>query len=141
MTEPRWKPTAREMVQTFRASPVFVLAVLITLALAALNAGMVVLMNVAPGFLPGALGRMTHFAEPHHRIHDLTFGFLFMPAVFGMLAQLRRPVANIAGALMALVPWTGLLECSRIPWPAIHRTAGVSASAGGGASRFASTSC
>jgi hypothetical protein len=52
---------------------------------------------------------MTHFTEPHHRVHDLTFGFLFVPAVVGILAQLRRPSKNVAGMLMALIPSVGLL--------------------------------
>jgi hypothetical protein len=52
---------------------------------------------------------MTHFTEPHHRVHDLTFGFLFVPAIVGILAQLRRPSKNVAGMLMALIPSAGLL--------------------------------
>jgi hypothetical protein len=52
---------------------------------------------------------MVHFTEPSHRIHDLTYGFLFTTAVVGLLAQLRRPSKNVAGMLMALVPWFALL--------------------------------
>ncbi|MBI2297454.1 MAG: hypothetical protein HYU66_00635, partial [Armatimonadetes bacterium] len=52
---------------------------------------------------------MAHFTEAHHRVHDLTFGFLFLPAMVGMLAQLRRPAENVAGQVMALIPWAGLL--------------------------------
>jgi hypothetical protein len=91
-------------MQALRASPVFVLAVLVTLGLAGLNALMVVLMQLQPGFMG-----MAHFTEEHHRAHDLTFGFLFVPAVVGMLAQFRRPSENVAGQVMALVPWAGLL--------------------------------
>jgi plastocyanin len=98
-----------EMMHSLRASPVFALAVLLTLALAGLNALLVVLMNVAPDILPGTLAQMRHFANPDHRIHDLTFGILFVPTVVGMLAQLRRPAENVAGQVMALMPWIGLL--------------------------------
>jgi hypothetical protein len=82
----------------------FLLAVLLTVGLAAVFAGMVVLMNVQPGFMG-----MSHFAEPHHRIHDLTFAVLIGTAVVGMLAQLRAPLRNVAGHLMALVPFAALL--------------------------------
>jgi hypothetical protein len=92
------------MPQSLRTSPVFALAVLITLGLAGLNSLMVLLMQLQPGFMG-----MAHFAEAHHRVHDLTFGFLFVPAVAGMLAQLRRPSENVAGQVMALIPWAGLL--------------------------------
>ena len=87
-----------------RTSPVFMLAVLLALGLAGLNALMIVLMQVQPGFLG-----MAHFTDPRHRTHDLTFGFLFLPAIVGMLAQLRRPARNVAGQLMALIPWVGLV--------------------------------
>ena len=82
----------------------FYLVVLLALALAGVFGGMVALMNVQPGFMG-----MSHFAEPHHRIHDLTFAFLNGAAVVGMLAQLRAPKRNVAGQLMALVPFAALL--------------------------------
>jgi putative effector of murein hydrolase LrgA (UPF0299 family) len=94
----------RETLQSLRASPVFALAVLLTLGLAGLYGLMILMMQLQPGFMG-----MAHFAEVSHRIHDLTFGFLFVPAVVGMLAQLRRPSKNVAGMLMALIPWVGLL--------------------------------
>src|ERR687896_84896 len=99
-----------------RSSRVFVLAVLVTLALAALNGLMVLLMQLQPGFMG-----MAHFTEVSHRVHDLTFGFLFAPAVVGMLVQLRRPTENIAGMVMALIPWVGLalaLVLTRVVAPA-----------------------
>jgi hypothetical protein len=65
---------------------------------------MVFLMQLQPGFMG-----MAHGTEPHHRTHDLTYGFLFSTAVVGMLAQLRRPSKNVVGMLMALIPWVGLL--------------------------------
>ncbi len=82
----------------------FFLVVLLSLGLAGLFGGMVVLMNVQPGFMG-----MGHFTEAHHRIHDLTFAFLNGTAVVGMLAQLRRPTRNVAGQLMALVPFASLM--------------------------------
>jgi hypothetical protein len=54
------------------------------------------------------IGGHTHFREHHHRIHDLTFAFLFGTAGVGLLAQLRTPSKNVAGQLMALIPWIGL---------------------------------
>lgn len=94
----------REIRQSLRAHPGFGLAVLITLGLAGLIGLMVFLMQVVPGFLG-----MAHFREPHHRVHDLTYGLLFATAVVGLLAQLRRPSRNVAGMWMALMPWIGLL--------------------------------
>jgi hypothetical protein len=100
----------REMMRSLRASPGFALALLITLAAAGFNGLMVGLMALRLDFLlPGPFAEMTHFTEPHHRVHDLTFGFLFVPAVVGILAQLRRPSKNVAGMLMALIPSAGLL--------------------------------
>jgi hypothetical protein len=83
---------------------VFLVAVLLTLGLAGLFGGMVLLMNVQPGFLG-----MSHFSEPHHRIHDLTFAVLNGTAVVGMLAQVRAPTRNVASQLMALVPFAALM--------------------------------
>jgi hypothetical protein len=92
------------MMRSLRDYPGFALAVLITLGLAGLIGLMVFLMQVLGGFLG-----MAHFTEPQHRTHDLTYGFLFTTAVVGLLAQLRRPARNVAGMLMALLPWAGLL--------------------------------
>ncbi|MBI3973350.1 MAG: hypothetical protein HY332_18930 [Chloroflexi bacterium] len=94
----------RETLQSLRASPVFALAVLVTLGLAGLYGLMIVMMQVQPGFMG-----MAHFTQPSHRMHDLTFGFIFVPTVVGMLAQLRRPSKNVGGMVMALIPWVGLL--------------------------------
>jgi hypothetical protein len=94
----------REMLDTRRAYPGFTLAVLITLGLAGLIGLMTFLMQLQPGFMG-----MAHGTEPHHHVHDLTYGFLFTTAVIGMLAQLRQPSKNVAGMLMALIPWIGLL--------------------------------
>ena len=98
----------RDIVHTLRASPLFALAVLLTLTAAAFNGLMVSLMMLELD-LPGPFGQMTHFTEERHRTHDLTFGFLFVPAVVGILAQLRRPSKNVANQLMALIPSVGLL--------------------------------
>ena len=98
----------RDIVHTLRASPLFALALLLTLLAAGFNGLMVSLMMLQVD-LPGPFGQMTHFQEPSHRVHDLTFGFLFVPAIAGILAQFRRPSKNIAGQLMALIPSVGLL--------------------------------
>jgi hypothetical protein len=49
-----------------------------------------------------------HFRSPSHRIHDFTFGLLFGTATLGILVQLRRR-GHVAGQLMALIPWIGLV--------------------------------
>lgn len=83
---------------------------MLTLALAAFNGAMVALMALRlDALLPGPFAQMGHFTEAHHRTHDLTFGFLFVPAIVGVLSQFRRPSRNVAGMLMALVPAAGLL--------------------------------
>lgn len=92
-----------ETAATIPGRPVFVFVVLLALGLSGLFAGMVVLMNLIPGFMG-----MAHFVEPAHRIHDLAFSFLNGTAVVGLLAQLRSPRRNVAGQLMALVPFGAL---------------------------------
>jgi hypothetical protein len=94
----------REMRHALGAHPGFALAVLVTLGLAGLIGLITFLMQLQPGFLG-----MAHGTQLSHRVHDLTYGFLFTTAVIGMLAQLRRPSKNVAGMLMALIPWAGLL--------------------------------
>jgi hypothetical protein len=84
--------------------------VLFTLALV----GFIGVVLIQPNWIAGLLGQETaghisgHFRDLHHRVHDLTFGFVFGTAVVGMLAQLRRPLTNVAGQVMALIPWIGL---------------------------------
>jgi len=100
----------RETRESLRSSPFFALFVVISLAYVGLIGLMVALMAFRLNtLLPGPFAQMTHFTEPHHRVHDLTFGFLFAPAVVGILAQLRRPAQNVAGMTMALIPWVALL--------------------------------
>jgi hypothetical protein len=94
----------REIRQSLRTAPIFAAYLLATLGIA----GVIGLMTLVMTFQPGFLG-MAHFTEPHHRIHDLTYGLIFLTAVVGILAQLRRPLDNVAGMTMALVPWTALL--------------------------------
>jgi hypothetical protein len=58
--------------------------------------------------LNAAAQEMGHFSSRNHRIHDLTFAFVLGTAAVGMLAQLRTPAKNVAGQLMAMIPWVGL---------------------------------
>jgi hypothetical protein len=90
-------------MRTERGSPLFTLTVVVTIGLAVLIGLMVLMMQIRPGFMG-----MAHFTERHHRVHDVTFGLLVGTAVVGMFAQLRRPSRNIAGQLMALIPWAAL---------------------------------
>jgi len=104
------QPVLRETQRSLRASPAFAFYALLTLGLA----GFVGLMfaQMALGldvFLPGQFGQMTHGATESHRVHDVTYGLLVATIVVGVLAQLRRPSENVAGMVMALMPFAGLL--------------------------------
>ena len=100
----------RDTLQTVRTSPGFTLALVITLVAAAFNGLMVLLMALRlDALLPGAFAQMAHFTEPSHRTHDLTFAYLFVPAMVGIVAQFRRPSRNVAAMVMALVPSVALL--------------------------------
>ena len=94
-----------------RQSPVFALVVLLTLGLY----GLIGVVLVRPDLIGGFLGHETaghvmgHFRFPHHRVHDLTFGFIVGTGVVGLFAQLRTPSRHVAGQLMALIPWVALL--------------------------------
>jgi len=89
---------------------VFLLVVLVTLGLF----GLVGVVLVQPDVIGGLLGQdmvahiSRHFRDPHHRVHDLTFSFLAGTAGLGMVAQLRTPSKNVAGQVMALIPWVAL---------------------------------
>lgn len=104
-----------------RGSPVFSLVVWVALGLYVLI-GVVLLQ---PDLIGGVLGHdvgghiSQHFRLPHHRVHDLTFSFLVGTAVVGMLAQLRAPSQNVAGQLMAMIPWIALGLCFALAmtWP------------------------
>jgi hypothetical protein len=88
----------------------FSLVVLVTIGVF----GFVGVVLLLPSLIGGVLGHETaghisrHFREYHHRVHDLTFAFLFATAGVGMLAQLRQPWNNVAGQWMALIPWVAL---------------------------------
>jgi len=90
-------------MNTERASPLFTLTILVTVGLAGLIGLMVLMMQLQPGFMG-----MAHFTERHHRVHDVTFGLLVGTAVVGLCAQLRAPSKNVAGQLMAVIPWAAL---------------------------------
>jgi hypothetical protein len=95
----------RDVIETVRSAPWFALGLLLALVAAGFNGLMVGFMVLGlQGLLPGPFAQMTHFTELPHRIHDLTFAFLFLPPIIGVLAQLRRPAHNIAAMWMALVP-------------------------------------
>lgn len=102
-------PLLQEVLRSLRASPVFAFYLLLSLAVAGYIGLVTFLMNAYPDVLPGALAQMSHFGEEPHRVHDLTYGFVFTVGVVGLLAQLRRPTSNVAGMAMALVPWAALL--------------------------------
>lgn len=99
----------REVLRSLRASPVFAFYLLLSLVVAGYIGLVTFLMNAYPDVLPPALANMSHFGEEPHRVHDLTYGFVFTTGVAGLLAQLRRPVGNVGPLPMALVPWAALL--------------------------------
>ena len=107
--------TIRDIAHTFKAAPLFVLALVLTLVAAGFNGVMVFLMLLEVD-LPGAFGQMTHFQEPAHRIHDLTFALLFLPTIVGIFLQFRRPSRNVAGEVMALIPSVGLVVTLLFTW-------------------------
>jgi hypothetical protein len=88
----------------------FTLVVLVTIGLFGFIGAVLFLPDLARGLVgPTAAGHAgQHFSTPSHRVHDLTFSFLFATAAVGLLAQLRNPSQNVAGQLMALIPWVGL---------------------------------
>lgn len=90
----------RETAGSLRASPVFAFYLVVTLVVAGII-GLITLNVIDLG--------MTHFGDVSHRTHDITYGLLFSTVVVGVLAQLRRPLSNIAGMVMALIPPAGLL--------------------------------
>jgi hypothetical protein len=98
----------RDTLGLLRDSPIFAFYVLVALAVAGFNGTMVLLMMLDVD-LPGGFGMMDHGTTEIHRTHDLTFAFLFVPGVVGLLVQLRRPARNIAGQVMALIPWGALV--------------------------------
>lgn len=103
------QPLLRETQRSLRASPVFAVYVLVTLAYAAFIGLMVAQMTWRLDFfLPGGFGQMAHGASGPHRVHDLTFAFLMSTGVVGVLAQLQRPSKNVAGMMMALIPFAAL---------------------------------
>jgi hypothetical protein len=94
------------VMTSLRDSPVFALLVLFSLALFGFL-GAVVISGLLG--LSAAAHAMGHFSSPGHRIHDLTFAFLFGTAVVGLVAQLVSPSKNVAGLLMAVIPWAALV--------------------------------
>jgi hypothetical protein len=93
-----------------RTSLVFSFVVLVTLVLV----GLIGVVLFHPTVIGRVLGHDTaghisqHFREHQHRVHDLTFSFIFATVLVGTLAQVRRPSENFAGQLMALIPWIAL---------------------------------
>lgn len=90
----------RDVLRLFRTAPIFALFVLLTLVATGVI-GLITFDVIDMG--------MTHFGVPQHRVHDLTFGFIFTTAAVGIASQLWRPEKNVAGMAMALVPWVALL--------------------------------
>jgi hypothetical protein len=89
----------------------FSLVVLVTLGLF----GLVGIVLWQPDLVIGLFGSemaghiSQHFRLPHHRIHDLTFSFIVGTALIGIVVQIQRPLENVAGQLMALIPWIALM--------------------------------
>jgi hypothetical protein len=97
--------------EVIRQRLVFTLVVLVTLGLFGFIGAVLFLPDLVGGLVgpPAAAHAAQHFRSLSHRIHDLTFSFLFGTAIVGLLAQLRTPSKNVAGQLMALIPWVGLM--------------------------------
>lgn len=67
---------------------------------------------VAVWFAP-ALGLHDEF-NPAHRIHFMAFPLLFWPLIVGLLMQLKSPEKQLAGQLMALLPFVALFTAFAI---------------------------
>jgi hypothetical protein len=93
------------LARSFRGAPVFSLIVLLTLALFGFLSAVIVAGLLGVNAAAHAMG---HFSSADHRIHDLTFAFLFGTAAVGLVAQIVSPLKNVAGQLMALIPWIAL---------------------------------
>jgi CRISPR-associated Cas5-like protein len=91
----------REVLRSVRASPIFAFYGLVVLVVA----GIIAVITFKPEWL--GLEGFGHFGDPEHRVHDLTYGFIYTTAIIGILAQLRRPTKNVASMMMALIPWAG----------------------------------
>lgn len=89
---------------------VFLVAALSALVLLGLNGALVLRASLFDGILnPNVVaGAASHFGNLDHRIHDVTFALLYAPAIVGLAVQLRSPMRNVAGQIMALVPWASL---------------------------------
>ena len=94
------KPDLAEMLRSARKRPIFAFYLVATLVVAVIVA-LITLEVIDLG--------MSHFGQPAHRTHDVTYGLLFAASIAGVLVQLRRPEENVAGMLMALVPASALL--------------------------------
>jgi hypothetical protein len=90
----------RDVLRSLRASPVFAFYELVVLVVA----GIIAVITFKPEWL--GLEGFGHFGDPEHRVHDFTYGFIFTTAIVGILTQLRRPAKNVAGMVMALIPWS-----------------------------------
>lgn len=94
---------------------VFTIVVVVTLALY----GLIGVVLLQPHLITSLLGHeiaghiSLHFRLPHHRVHDLTFGFIMATAGIGTLAQIRA-LRNIAGQTMALVALLALVLTSAL---------------------------
>jgi hypothetical protein len=82
------------MSYSLRASPVFSLVVLVTLTLF----GLIGVMLFGGQLGLEAIAAMGHFGSLSHRIHDLTYSFLFVVAEVGTFAQLRTPSKNVGAS-------------------------------------------
>lgn len=89
-----------DVVRNLQGSPIFAFYALATLVVAGII-GLITFDVIDLG--------MTHFGEPSHRAHDVTYGLLFATLVVGVAAQLRRPAEQVAGMVMALLPVAALL--------------------------------
>lgn len=103
------QPFLHDARRSLRESPVFEFYVLATLAVAGFTGFLVGQMALGLDiYLPGLFAQMQHGATESHRVHDYTFTFLVTSSIVAVIAQIGRPSKNIAGALMALIPFAGL---------------------------------
>lgn len=89
-----------DLLRTLRAWPIFAFYIAATLVVATIIG--LITVNVIDL-------SMQHFGEASHRTHDVAYGASFSTLVLGVGVQLRRPLDNVAGMVMAQIPGAALL--------------------------------
>lgn len=91
----------------------FSVVVLVFVGFFVLSGGWRVLADAVAAWFEPAVGLHEEF-EPAHRIHFFALPLLFWPLIVGLLIQLKSPEKQLAGQLMALLPFVALFTAFAI---------------------------